>query len=197
MVVMHGARRSRAGALAAWLVAAAALGAGGVARGSAVLALELPELTARADRIVVAEVLSVTSAWDAGRKQIHSTVELGVSESWKGDLPRTRRLVLVQPGGSVDELEMKVHGLPSFAAGERAVLFLRGRGAEPLALVGLGQGKRPLRFDSAGRRWMVDGGDRSAAVRIEPGGRLVPVAPEVALPLEELRRRVHALVKRP
>jgi hypothetical protein len=166
------------------------------ARASLVVALELGALTAQADRVVVAEVTAVRSAWDAGHHRILSTVELHVAETWKGTAPADATLTIVQPGGAVDGIEMIVHGQARFAPGERAVLFLRGPQARGLSVVGLGQGKRPLRFDATAARWMVEGGDRSAAVRIESGGRLQPAGPEPALPLDELRRRVTALVRR-
>jgi hypothetical protein len=165
------------------------------ARASLVVALELEALTAQADRVVVAEVTAVHCAWDAGHRRILSTVELHVAETWKGPAPADATLTIVQPGGTVDGIEMIVHGLARFAPGERAVLFLRGPQVRGLSLVGLGQGKRPLRFDAAGARWMVEGGDRSAAVRLE-SGRVQPAGPEPTLPLDELRRRVTALVRK-
>jgi hypothetical protein len=104
-------------------------------------------------------------------------------------------MTIVQPGGVADGIEMKVHGLPAFVPGERAVLFLRGGITQPLSLVGLGQGKRGLHFDSTSKRWMVDGGDRSAAVNIDGRGRTAPAGTELPLPLDEMRRRVGTMVK--
>lgn len=182
----------------------AALALAGIAAGlaaprahaSLVLAMDLTELTRHAERIVVGEVMSVKSGWDAKREKILSTIEVKVAEAWKGQMPAGGRMTIVQPGGVADGIEMKVHGLPAFVAGERAVLFLRGGDApRSLSLVGLGQGKRGLTFDGASKRWMVDGGDRSAAVRIDATGRTQPAPPEPILPLEELRRRIGTMVK--
>jgi hypothetical protein len=164
------------------------------ARASLVLAMDVPDLTFQADRIVVGEVLTVKSAWTPDRRRILSTIEVRVVESWKGEASTGRVVTLVQPGGVVDDIEMRVHGLPAFAAGERAVLFLRG-GASP-ALVGLGQGKRPVRLDAASRRWVAEPGDRSAAVLVDGQGRMVPAAPDEPVLLDELRARVRTLLKR-
>jgi hypothetical protein len=164
-------------------------------RASMVLAMDLGALTQNAERIVVGEVMSVRSAWDAKHERILSTIEVRVAELWKGQMPSSGRVTIVQPGGVADGIEMKVHGMPSFLPGERAVLFLRGGAAQPLSIVGMGQGKRGLSFDAASKRWMVDGGDRSAAVNIDLQGRAHPAAAEVALPLEELRRRIGTMVK--
>jgi hypothetical protein len=164
------------------------------ARASLVLALDLPALTARAERVVVGEVLSVHSAWDVDHKKIYSTIEIQVAETWKGEAPADGRLVIKQAGGTVDDIEMHVHGMPHFTTGDRAVLFLRGTLAQA-AVVGLGQGMRPLRFDAQARRWMVEAGDRSAAVLLDGEGRTLPAPPEPSLPLESLRLKIRELTR--
>ncbi len=161
---------------------------------SQVLALGLDELTSRADRVVLGEIVDLRSAWDAQRRHIFSTITVTVSESWKGDLVPGRRLTIVQPGGAVGKFQTIVHGMPAFAVGERAVLFVRaGDGG---AVVGMSQGKRSLRFDGPAQTWMADPADRSAVVSIRADGRLAPATPEAPVPLNELRRRVKALVRR-
>jgi hypothetical protein len=193
MHMQHASRRNLLLALGA-----AALGAGlapAAARASMILAMDLGELTQRAERIVVGEVTAVRSAWDDQHKRILTTVELKVAEAWKGQMPGDGKITIVQPGGVADGIEMRVHGMPSFTAGERAVLFLRGAVAQPQSVVGMGQGKRGLSFDPASKRWMVDGGDRSAAVNIDLQGRPQAARPEAPLPLDEMRRRVSTMVK--
>jgi hypothetical protein len=169
-------------------------------RASMVRALDLAGLTAGATRIVVAEVIATSSAFGEDRRRIFTTVEVQVAEMWKGSMPSGGRFKFVQLGGVVGDLELKVHGLPSFRAGERAVMFLGGEGMNSY-LVGLGQGHRPLRYDVASRRWMVQPGDRSAAVTPrEADGtgaarRLVAAAPDTAIPLDQLRSQVRALLR--
>jgi hypothetical protein len=187
---IRSAGRGLAAALAMGLLGAAAA----PALGSMVLALGLPELTARSERIVVAEVTGVRSGWDRRHERILSTIDVKVAEVWKGQVPADGHLTLVQPGGAADGIEMRVHGLPYFAAGERAVLFLRGSAAQPLALVGMGQGKRGLTYEPVSKRWMVDGGDRSAAVIMDQSGKAQSPPPVASLPLDELRRQVRALM---
>lgn len=171
------------------------------ARASLVRAMGLADLTAGASRIVVAEVIGASSAFGEDRRRIFTTVEVQVAEAWKGPMPSGGRFKFVQLGGVVGDLELRVHGLPSFRTGDRAVLFLGGEGPSSY-LVGMGQGHRPLRYDVAARRWMVQPGDRSAAVEVQrstdgtkAARRLIPAAPEVAVPLDELRSQVRALLR--
>jgi hypothetical protein len=164
--------------------------------------MDLAALTSAAQRIVVGEVVSVTSAWDREHRRIFTTTVVQVAETWKGDDAPTAQLKVVQLGGSVGDIEMRVHGLAVFQTGERAVLFLGTGGVSGPAstrsyhVIGLGQGKRPLRFDAPSRRWLVDGGDRTAAFVTGPGGEIQPARAEAPLPLDELRLRVRKLVAR-
>ncbi len=91
---------------------------------------------------------------------------------------------------------MKVHGLPAFTTGERALLFLRHMGSPAWSLVGMGQGRRPLRFDKQRSLWLAAGSDRSAAVALDASGRMQPAGAQPDMPLDDLRQRVRTLVKR-
>jgi hypothetical protein len=163
-----------------------------LAAGSLVQALDLAELTAQAERIVVAQVVSAESEWDSSHRNIHTRIEIKVEEAWKGSVAPDQRVVIVQPGGAVDDIEMRVHGMPSFASGERAVLFLAGQGTP--RVVGMSQGKRPLRWDGTAKRWVAEAAEHSAVVRRDFRGRLQPALPEPAMTLDELRQRVRTLV---
>lgn len=164
------------------------------ARASVVLAMDLAQLTAESDRIVVGEVLSIKSQWDKARLRISSTVDVKVTEIWKGAMPTTRKVTVVQPGGVVDDIEMRVHGMPAFAPGERAVLFLRG--LERASLVGLSQGKRAVRFDATSKKWMAHAPDLSAVVQVDAGGKMRPAMPQAEMPLDDLKRRVYAFTQK-
>jgi hypothetical protein len=142
-----------------------------LAAASLVQSLDLAELTAQADRIVVAQVVSASSEWDSSGRNIHTRIEITVEEAWKGSVAADGRIVIVQPGGSVGDIEMLVHGMPSFAPGEKAVLFLAGPAGAPRVL-GMSQGKRPVRWDGAARRWVAESAEHSAVVRRDSQGGL-------------------------
>jgi hypothetical protein len=154
-------------------------------------ALDLTELVAAADQIVLADVLSVQAAWDGSHRTIHTIIEIGVRESWKGLPPTNGRITIRQLGGTVGEIEMTVHGTPKFSVGERALLFLHGS-----QVVGMSQGKRDLRWDAAGRRWRVAPADRSTAVSIGSQGQLRGAEPDRVEDLDTLRARIRGLVGR-
>jgi hypothetical protein len=169
-----------------------------MANASMVLSMELPELTAQSDAIVVAEVTSAVSSFEEGHRAIRTEVLLRVQESWKGRfLGKTRVVRVVQPGGVVGDLEMKVHGLPNFQLGEKAVLFLtamdKAHADYGFILTGLGQGKRRLFTDALGQL-IAAPSDRSAAVRKTPTGSFTAAEQDPPLRLSDLRQQVRLLL---
>jgi hypothetical protein len=164
---------------------------------SLIAPMTVTELTESSGRVVVGEVLAVQSQWAPGRRTIFTKIEIQVAETWKGEPPPNGRITVVQPGGSVGDIEMRVHGLRSFQTGERAVLFLSA--GEPAYTLGLGQGQRRLRFDQARRGWVVDPGDRSAVYRSPTDaskGARISTPEDGVVSLDDLRRTVRALVRR-
>jgi hypothetical protein len=147
--------------------------------------MDLPALSRAADVVVRARVAGVSSRWSRDGRRILTDVQLRVLERISGECADT--LQLVQPGGEVGDLGQKVDGVPPFAPGEEAVLFLERQGRVH-ALVGLAQGK-----------WTVD---RAAtvvqAVPARVGARVVEAgtgreaAPPPAVPLDGLVRQVRA-----
>jgi hypothetical protein len=162
---------------------------------SLILALDLPTMIQRSDQISVVDVVSVKSAWNAAHDRITTTVDLAVVDCWKGTAAPATHVQVVQPGGSVGEIEMRVDGMPHFQVGERTLLFLRLRGGpDHASVVGMAQGKRPVSRESASGRWMVSAPDRAGAdfVRTTPASAAVFTSRPRAL--DDLRKDVRALV---
>jgi hypothetical protein len=132
------------------------------ARASLVVALDLPTMVERADHIAVVDVMSTSSAWDASHETILTTTELSVVETWKGSMTPAMKVKIVQPGGTVGDVTMKVFGMSSFAPGERALVFLRGT-SSGASVVGMAQGKRLVRRDVTSQKWMVQVPDQAGA----------------------------------
>jgi hypothetical protein len=138
---------------------------------SIMVALDLPELVRQSEHIAVVEVGQVVAAWDERHERIYSTIDLRVIESWKSAsgvaLPPASHLTVVQPGGTVGDITMTVTGLGTFVPGEKSLVFLRGPSVSA-QVVGMTQGKRPLRYESASRRWLVAPPDLRQAKLIHP-----------------------------
>jgi len=160
-----------------------------LAHASLTRAMDLSELTATADQVVVADVAKVESHWDEDHRNIVTAVEIQVQESWKGTPPADGKVVLRHPGGSVGEIEMTVIGMPRFSVGERALLFLDHTG-----VVGMGQGKRPLRWDAGDKRWVAEAADAAGAVRIDRQGKVRAQGTANRETLDSLRSKVRALL---
>jgi hypothetical protein len=162
-----------------------------LAHASLTRAMDLAELTAAAEQVVVAEVAKVESQWDKDHRTISSTIEIRVQESWKGPTPSDGKLLVQQPGGAVGEIEMTVVGMPTFSIGERAVLFL-----QQARVVGMGQGKRPLHWDGTSKRWFAEPGDAAGAVRVGRDGQLHATERSARESIDSLRTKVRALLEK-
>jgi hypothetical protein len=183
------------------------------ARGDAslVLALDTNELTKRADHIAVADVVSVQSAWDDRHEKILTTIDLLVVESWKGGTTPASHIAIVQQGGTVGDIAMVVFGLSQFVPGERTLLFLRGK-PTAASVVGMAQGKRPMRRNATSGQWMIDRADYAGLGRVVPKPQpaavatpatpATPVAPIRSIDdadgprsLDDMRGRIRQLLK--
>jgi hypothetical protein len=167
------------------------------ARASLVIALDMPTLVQRADHIALVDVGKISMAWDETHEHILTTIDLSVVETMKGPLKPAAHVTLVQPGGTVGDISMKVFGMTPFSSGERALVFLRGA-PNAAAVVGMSQGKRIVRRDVATGRWMVGVPDQAGAsfVRTTSTSTSPPIFEMRARPLDDLRVEIQGLVSK-
>jgi hypothetical protein len=163
------------------------------AHASLVVALDLPTMVERADQVAVVDVGTVNAAWDDKHERILTTIDLSVVESWKGSMAPASHVKIVQPGGAVGDIQMTVFGMSQFSPGERALVFLRGA-PTAASVVGMAQGKRLVRRDTATGRWMVHAPDRAGASFVLAPGTSKTVFETRLRGLDELRAEVHGLV---
>ena len=157
-----------------------------VAAGATTLVkLDVPALSRAADVVVRARVEGISSRWSRDGRRILTDVTLRVLERVAGECGEL--LQLVQPGGVVGELGQKVDGVPPFAPGEEAVLFLERQGPVH-ALVGLSQGKWSVERAAAEARAVP----ATVGARVVEPGSWQEAAPEAPVPLESLLRKVRA-----
>ncbi|MDB4982089.1 MAG: hypothetical protein JWM82_2841 [Myxococcales bacterium] len=167
------------------------------ARASLIVALDTPAMVERSDHIAVVDVASVAAAWDDKHERILTTIALDVVEVWKGPMTPAARLTIVQPGGTVGDMQMTVFGMTRFSPGERALVFLRGTtAAANLNVVGMAQGKRLLTREAATGKWMVRAADPAGAsfVRVDAASAKAPIFETRLRALEDLRAEIRDLV---
>lgn len=160
-----------------------------------VVRLSAEQLVQGAAVVVHGRVARVWSAWDAGRTTIWTHYEVDVADAWKGSPGRT--LTISEPGGEVDGVHMTVPGAPRYAVGEEIVVFAQPVPNGYLRTRGWAQGR--LLVESApgspsGKRVRSDLGGALLADPPEGKGRPSSSAPFNGRDLDELRRRVRALV---
>jgi hypothetical protein len=178
---------------AALLVLALAVGGASSASATLILALDLPAMVGRADRIAVVDVVSVTASWNERHDRISTSIELKVVDCWKGGLAPGASLTIRQPGGTVDDFTTIVDGMPHFAPGERTLVFVHGP-TDRATVVGLTQGKRPMHRDPSSGGWMVAAPDRAGADFVRPRSAAgAPVIETHPRTLDALRTEVRAL----
>ena len=105
------------------IAVAAALSVASPIAGTTLERKNLGQLSAEAEAIVVARVLSNACAWDAPRRLIWTETTLLVTESWKGSL--TGRVLVKEPGGEVPPVGQRVPGMARYRPGDTVVVFLK------------------------------------------------------------------------
>jgi hypothetical protein len=177
--VVRRSRRSEAAQVPlALLLGGIVLAAPSAVTSSTVRALSVDDLTAQADRVVLARVASVQPYAD---RLVRSRIELDVLEDWLGEGPE--RVSLDQPGGVLPDRGTKVFGMPGFEAGEQVVVFLADDSPLGTRVLGLAQGKFRVLDDGRLQR------DRSG-LRLARLGDGPPVPLIAPARVELLRARV-------
>jgi hypothetical protein len=165
------------------------------ARATMMMALELEQLVAQSDVIVVATTLGWKSRWGS-RNRIVTDVTLRVEESIKGSYHVNDTLVVTRLGGAIGDLGMRVEGVAVFYKGQKALVFLRHVPAlGEYRVVGMSQGV--LHFNETDGQ-MVAGSEDSdlALVQRDSDGELRPIqySQSKTSPVDEVLAKVRQLV---
>jgi hypothetical protein len=136
--------------LAILALGAAILGAAG-ARAATLARMKLPELARASAFVVQARCLEVSSRWEGGEIWTFSRFE--TLSSWKGKLPAEFAVRMI--GGQVGEIESLVSGVPRFAPGEEAVLFLVPTVERDYAVTAWTEGTFRVRRDALGHAFVT------------------------------------------
>jgi hypothetical protein len=143
------------------------------ANGSIVQALDLSELVAQSDRIVVGRVV-FAEAFQHGDGTITTWYRVEVERELRGDAPTKDdepEVIIQVLGGQIGDLGMRVEGEPTFSIGERAVIFMREGNQLAFRPVGMAQGVMRIRMD-AGDETVFQSREGLLLVRRGPDGLL-------------------------
>ncbi len=153
--------------------------ASGLAWASVAVRMDLAELTAGSDRVVIAELSDQVSRWGPNHRRIYTTYRFKVLTDVAGQ--GVADLTIVQPGGTVGRWTQVTAGFPRFEGREPVLLFLRRTGATH-QVVGLSQGVFGLAADGSRQLWIqrLDG----LSFRTDPGH---PIILEREAGLERIR----------
>lgn len=154
---------------------------------STVIALDLSQLVASANEIVVGRVIA-KRALRSDSGHIMTEYTLAVSEAVKGSSRPSEHVTMIQPGGSLDGIGMKVAGTPSFLLNRDYLLFARSiaradRSGLMLSPVGMSQGALLIQRDKAGKQSVMPGSGLHA-VSVDDRSRLRPAATAIDKPTE-------------
>ncbi len=115
------------------------------ADGSVVEGLELDELAAESDRIVLGRVL-FSESFLRRDGQIWTWHRIEVEREIRGHAPAEGEVIVETMGGQIGEIGMRVEGEASFQVGERVLVFVHGGGPyKAFRTVGMGQGVMRIR----------------------------------------------------
>ena len=124
---------------------------GHAAAASTAVAMDVPQLTRRADVILRGTVSGQSSSWAPGGRRIVTETRVRVASVLKGAPAREVRVL--QPGGAVGGVGQRVSGAARFADGEEVLLFLEHQRGDHYQVVGMAMGKFQVRKTAEGRGW--------------------------------------------
>ena len=157
--------------------------------------MSIEELSVVAPHVVRGTVLGQVARWTEDRKGILTYIDVAVEERLKGKPALPDVIQIVQPGGELDGVRMRIVGGPVFRDGEQVFLFLdRYSDADDEAgmtvLVGGAMGRMPVVPDPAGgpepvvlrqfddldfARFVEEKGSRRMEISPAPPSRVVPI----------------------
>ena len=126
--------------------------------GATFLAMSHEDLLRSSNAVIDGRVLQVDSFWDDDRQIIITEAIIQVWETVAGNAPT---LVTVRTfGGEVDGYVIEAHGFPTFAVGERLLLFLGLEKDDVMRVTAYQQGQFRIATDDSGVELAIPATDR-------------------------------------
>lgn len=134
------------------------------------------QMSAESALVVQGRVTGVRSYWNGTRTKILTETRISVDRSLKG--AAGGEVTVVQLGGTVGHVQMRVEGAVSWEQGEEVLLFLEPFHPGSYQVYGLSLGKYQIERDERGRAFVRGAGAGAAEVLGAPGaerGARVPL----------------------
>ena len=131
--------------------------------------------------IVRGTVETIRSEWFVENASAHTLITLKVTETFKGQVPKSQRIIVRQAGGKIGDFDHRVEGISRWEINEEVIMFL-----EPLPTIktrklyvelGIGIGKYEVRKN--GKQSFVHHHPRVALAHVSPDNKMrVEPAPQ-------------------
>ena len=144
---------------------------GGRVSATTVTAPNFDELVTESDVVFDGVVTAITASWagTGSERHIESAVTFRVLDTLKG--PAIASYVLNTAGGVIGNARMEIADGPTFALGERMILFVEKNGTQLIPLVGLMHGQYRIALDTLTRREVLLRHNGRALFALEEIGR--------------------------
>jgi hypothetical protein len=176
-------------------VVALLVGMAAVSQASTFVAQDQQDLVRASSVVLQGEVLDVASYWTPKGEIIVSEATILVEDRIVGNAPSV--VVVRTFGGTVNGYTVEAHGFPTFAKGERQLLYLEPDPSGALRVAGYQQGQYRIVRDKSGAEIAVSAVDTETNL-VRADGRAVERPKQVALEgLKELVRATALQLGRP
>ncbi|HKI06436.1 MAG TPA: hypothetical protein VKK31_30935 [Thermoanaerobaculia bacterium] len=153
---------------------------------STFLAMSQEELVEKSGAVVAGRVVEVSSYWNREGTAIFTEAVIEVQDSLLGKAPGHVRVRTF--GGEVGDVKLVAPGFPTFARGEKLLLFLEPKKDGFHRVLGYQQGQFRIRPDPSGREMAVPSWEADTARILKADGTTLRVPR--AVPLEDLKRQI-------
>jgi hypothetical protein len=153
-------------------------------RATTIVRMDLNALAHSAEIIVRARCTHTEIRWES--QSIWTFDDFDVLETFKGTSSQTLRVRL--PGGRVNHLEVKVEGVPQFAIGEEAILFVERTSAGDYGVTSWAQGTFRIHREANGDARLTQ--DTSHFSVFDPRTRQFATAGVRNVPINDFREQL-------
>ncbi len=137
--------------------------------------MDVEDITNRSDVIIRGKVREVESRYNEERTKIFTYSTIDVKDVLKGKLPPIIKVRTF--GGRVEDVNMKVPGMPEFKKDEEVFLFLK-KSEDFYHVTGMIQGKYTIEKDESGKEYLKNNFHGIVFKKVNAENKLEDMKPE-------------------